>query len=357
MQGSARKNLSLFKAICGLPALSNVILATTRWEEIAESVGALRERELGETEDYWGWMKQHGSRITRHYNTKESAMRLIDHCFSNDQSVALEIQEEMVDLGRELHQTEAGKELERELVQERGMAFEDLAKTRNLMLEVQGDRDAVLTLHRHKMEVDQQIRLLEEKQRELAAGILDYEARGSMKQAFAIAQQEHKARQHEQQNQKERQQTDVLNPTTRQARSRIRDAVVNGIWILSNSKIRFSESFDGHLAINGRTPRNRKREGCPFDQCVKTEMGPKALGFLPNFLTRVPAMGFYGGGIITIWSGFDQAFIDSCREVSTTGFSTTHWVESMDEPAMIVQDVSGRLSFARAGGGRNTSIG
>ena len=70
MQGSARKNLMMFRQLCGEGALKKVILATSRWDEVEHEVGVKRETELTETPEFWGWMmererlpptRQHGS--------------------------------------------------------------------------------------------------------------------------------------------------------------------------------------------------------------------------------------------------------------------------------------------------------
>lgn len=56
MQGSAKKNLFMFKKLCGNDALKNVILATTMWDRVSQSEGDARELELTSTMDFWGWM-------------------------------------------------------------------------------------------------------------------------------------------------------------------------------------------------------------------------------------------------------------------------------------------------------------
>ncbi|KAH6855718.1 P-loop containing nucleoside triphosphate hydrolase protein [Chaetomium sp. MPI-CAGE-AT-0009] len=342
MQGSGGRNLKIFQAMCGLEALSNVTLATTRWEEIAEDLGTRRERELEETPDYWGWMKQNGSRIERHYDNRDSALRLIDIYLDFPRRVSLEIQEELVVRKQQLEQTSAGREVAKDLLRQRNAALGKLATAEKLMPETH-DHAIMLELERNKTEVDQQIRLLEEKRRELFAGLERYKARGNMKQAFDAAAQNA---------------SEETGAADWRAVARpIGDSVINGIWILSNCKISFSESPEHLLTINGRTPRNRNGEGCPFGLCVKTEMGPTTLGFIPKAFSIVPSMRFCGGGIITIWSGFDQAFIQSCREVSKNGYSTTHWVEAMNEPAKIVQDGSGRVRLVQTGASYNGVVG
>jgi hypothetical protein len=66
MQGSAKRSLFMFRKLCGSDALSKVILATTKWVEVTEQEGAEREKQLFETEDFWGYMNRNGSQIRRH---------------------------------------------------------------------------------------------------------------------------------------------------------------------------------------------------------------------------------------------------------------------------------------------------
>jgi hypothetical protein len=54
MQASAKKNLFMFKKLCGDDALKNVILATTMWDRMTEADGTARELELTSTPDFWG---------------------------------------------------------------------------------------------------------------------------------------------------------------------------------------------------------------------------------------------------------------------------------------------------------------
>lgn len=66
MQGSAKKNLLMFKQLCGPDALKNVVLATTMWSLVNPTDGQAREKELISTPEFWGWMLQKGSRVERH---------------------------------------------------------------------------------------------------------------------------------------------------------------------------------------------------------------------------------------------------------------------------------------------------
>lgn len=113
MTGSARRNLLMFSKLCGEGALSKVILATTMWESVDPADGELREKQLTETRDFWGFMCEKGSRILRHYNNKESAMKLLSY-FAGDktQKVTLDVQRELVEGRKTLDETRVGKELD-----------------------------------------------------------------------------------------------------------------------------------------------------------------------------------------------------------------------------------------------------
>src|SRR5213078_803546 len=77
MQGSALRNLRMFKQLCGEDNLDSVIFATTHWThagvKISETVGRNRERELADREGFWGGMIQRGSKMVRHNGSRESA--------------------------------------------------------------------------------------------------------------------------------------------------------------------------------------------------------------------------------------------------------------------------------------------
>ncbi|KAK3393392.1 hypothetical protein B0H63DRAFT_458124 [Podospora didyma] len=118
MAGSAKRNLLMFKKLCGNEALKNVILVTTMWEKVNRTEGGEREKELMETEDFWGFMVKNGSRVERHYNSRTSAKALVSK-FIKEKKIELTIQDEMVTKGRHLDQTDAGMTLDGELAKER----------------------------------------------------------------------------------------------------------------------------------------------------------------------------------------------------------------------------------------------
>ncbi|KAI0544084.1 hypothetical protein F4679DRAFT_60730 [Xylaria curta] len=98
--------------LCGEGARTRVILATTMWENVDLADGDLRETQLIETRDFWGFMCEKGSQVFRHYNNKESALKLLSY-FASDRSqkMILDIQRELVDGRKTLDETRVGKEL------------------------------------------------------------------------------------------------------------------------------------------------------------------------------------------------------------------------------------------------------
>ena len=103
--GSSVKTLEIFKKICGKIALKNVLLVSTRWNEVDESLGACREQQL--RDNFWAYMLCNGSTMARFYGTKESAIGIASQLMSK-QSIVLELQRELVEEGKTLERTVAG---------------------------------------------------------------------------------------------------------------------------------------------------------------------------------------------------------------------------------------------------------
>lgn len=103
--GASVKTLDIFKKICGNLALTNVVLVSTRWNEVDEAVGALREQQL--RDDFWAYMLGHGSTMARFYGNRDSAIGIASQLVSR-QSIVLELQRELVQEGKPLNQTVAG---------------------------------------------------------------------------------------------------------------------------------------------------------------------------------------------------------------------------------------------------------
>ena len=137
--GTARKNLSLFKKLCGDGALQHVVLATTKWSRLANAnLGVEREKELKEI--FWKNMLRHGSSVSRFDGTQGSAQKIVREILINrSTNVTLRIQEELVDLKKYLPQTDAGKTLYNDLERLHDRLKRELTQLRDID---QADRDA-----------------------------------------------------------------------------------------------------------------------------------------------------------------------------------------------------------------------
>ena len=136
--GTARKNLTLFKKLCGDEAVKHVVLATTKWNRLgSETIGRQREIELRDI--FWKNMLRHGSSVSRFDGTQGSAQKIVrDILINRSTDVTLRIQEELVDLKKYLPQTDAGKTLYDDLQRLHDRLKGELTQLRNID---QADRD------------------------------------------------------------------------------------------------------------------------------------------------------------------------------------------------------------------------
>ncbi|OCK89283.1 uncharacterized protein K441DRAFT_284274 [Cenococcum geophilum 1.58] len=169
MQGSAKKNLFLFQKLCGSEALKNVVLATTMWDRVNFDEGLGREKQLVETQEFWGWMMKQGSRIFRHSNDHLSARRLIDIFLAKPTTITLELQNQMVNKHLSLEQTDAGITLEVELLKERKRWERRLREAQEEMKEALESRnqDAIAAIQEVQRDYKSRMDLLEKDRHDL----------------------------------------------------------------------------------------------------------------------------------------------------------------------------------------------
>ncbi|KAL6401444.1 uncharacterized protein AUP68_15314 [Ilyonectria robusta] len=146
MGGCARKNLAMFKKLCGPDGLGNVLFVTTFWEKVEHSVGESREQLLQGTDEFWGFFIKKGSRVHRHWNTGDSALTILTQFAPGSTEVPsgqakLAIQTEMVDAGKDLDQTAAGQELQSGIQRERQQLMKDIKEREQEMEEARQTRD------------------------------------------------------------------------------------------------------------------------------------------------------------------------------------------------------------------------
>ncbi|KAJ5961653.1 hypothetical protein N7501_006594 [Penicillium viridicatum] len=176
MQGSAMKNLFMFKKLCGPDALKNVILATTMWEKVSQEDGERREQELERTSDFWGEMIMRGAQVKRHQNNTNSAWGLVDIFASKNSTkrkAVLTIQQEMVVQHKPLDKTDAGMELESSLAQEREKWSRELERTRDDMREALAakDKESLEQLRKTEAKMNKKIDEIERAREKLKIGL------------------------------------------------------------------------------------------------------------------------------------------------------------------------------------------
>jgi hypothetical protein len=100
INGTRLKILNAFAGLCGLDAMTNVVIATTMWGNIREGVGERREAWM--SEHCWKDMLSEGCRLERFLDTPKSAW----HIIGKHSSTTLRLSDEMV-AGKSLADTEA----------------------------------------------------------------------------------------------------------------------------------------------------------------------------------------------------------------------------------------------------------
>ncbi|KAH0334901.1 hypothetical protein KCU81_g9280, partial [Aureobasidium melanogenum] len=146
LEGSALDNLSMFQKLCGPNFYSNIVLATNFWSLVDETTGRRRERQLEENGDWWGRMKDHGSLIVRLPDDREECITLLMK-LSGNKTLALQIQEELVDQGQPISRTRAGS------IAKNSEALEELREEWNQQVAaLAAEREAALRKQRAEMQ-------------------------------------------------------------------------------------------------------------------------------------------------------------------------------------------------------------
>ncbi|KAF8972332.1 P-loop containing nucleoside triphosphate hydrolase protein [Flammula alnicola] len=132
--GISARSFRMFRNLCGEASLRSVIITTTMWDKIEESVGEEREQELASKDIFFKPAIEKGARLARYANTVESAQAIIRSIIQQSTpSITLQIQEELSS-GLDISETRAGKELAREIFEQMERHREEI---RGLLAEIQ----------------------------------------------------------------------------------------------------------------------------------------------------------------------------------------------------------------------------
>jgi len=115
MEGSALRNLRMFRKLCGDEFVNNVILGTTFWDVVDEETGAAREDELLQTDRFFKDMKERGCEIVRISDDRNTCLELLSQ-FAAKPPTVLRIQQELFE-GISLAETAAASAVSQELAE------------------------------------------------------------------------------------------------------------------------------------------------------------------------------------------------------------------------------------------------
>jgi hypothetical protein len=155
MEGSALRNLKMFRELCGRDPLRNVILATTFWGKVDKAEALEREKQLRDTEDFWGGMLESGSTMKR-LTDRDSALKIISLLLDKE-PVTLQIQHELVDEEKALIDTAAGQTVNEELRRLEEHHRNEITRMKNEMEELKEHDEQI-----RKMMAKQQVKMEKE---------------------------------------------------------------------------------------------------------------------------------------------------------------------------------------------------
>jgi len=128
LHSSSRRNVEIFRRLCGSEALSGVVLATTKWGKYLHNQEAALRREEQLRKTLWEDLIAAGASVRRFKDTAESAWKIVHEILykaENTNNVGnLQIQGEVVDRLRRLPETEAGKFLRVKVKELRQIQFQ-----------------------------------------------------------------------------------------------------------------------------------------------------------------------------------------------------------------------------------------
>jgi len=136
--GLAVKNFRMFRELCGEKTLKNVVLMTNMWGRVTPQDGLDREQQL--RDEYFQAAIAKGAQLRRHNNTPESARAILRKILEND-PVTLRIQRELIDEGKDIRQTRAGAELNREINEAVEKCQEEIKEMEENMRKAMEDKD------------------------------------------------------------------------------------------------------------------------------------------------------------------------------------------------------------------------
>ena len=130
----------MFRKLCGDTTLRNVVIVTNMWGEVDPQVGQAREAELMREDLFFKPVLDKGAQIARNENTATSAQDIIRLVLDNH-PLPLRIQEELVNEHKDISETGAGEELNREFKAQIKKHMEEMRVLKEEMQRAMRDKD------------------------------------------------------------------------------------------------------------------------------------------------------------------------------------------------------------------------
>jgi len=140
VSGTLRKNFKMFQELSGERTLRNVVIVTNMWGEVEARVGEKREAELKGKDIFFKPILDKHAQMARHMNTVDTAQRILRLILHNN-PLPQRIQEEIVDEGKDISRTSAGRELDRELQKQIGKHKEEMRVLEEQAQQAMKDKD------------------------------------------------------------------------------------------------------------------------------------------------------------------------------------------------------------------------
>ncbi|KAJ3563209.1 hypothetical protein NP233_g9086 [Leucocoprinus birnbaumii] len=115
MNGILLRNLWMFGEVCGDKIMPRVLFVTTMWNQVNETAGKRREKEL--KKGFWSPMVKYGARVTRFKGDYRSAKKVLNLIVADEYMTGIQergtflLQEETVDLEQRFYETHAARML------------------------------------------------------------------------------------------------------------------------------------------------------------------------------------------------------------------------------------------------------
>ncbi|CAE6474766.1 unnamed protein product [Rhizoctonia solani] len=139
--GISRRTFNVFRKLCGKDSLSNVLLVTNMWSDPPTTQQIDRENELRTHVDFFQpAIEQGATMVRRAHKDKQSAHTIIRTLLQRD-PIAMQVQKELVDQGKALSDTGAGREVEHELIMAAEKHKMEMSELKTEMEKALKDRD------------------------------------------------------------------------------------------------------------------------------------------------------------------------------------------------------------------------